>query len=424
MSYKLCVKNFQSIKDQEFTFKGFVAVTGPSNLGKSSLVRAVSSVLYNEWDKSFRRNGVEDPTEVEFAHKGYSIRQCKSERVNTYQLTTASGSLEFDKVGKEVPEEVQDLGFKTFVAGSDTLNLTVAGQMDPLFVVNYPSSVNTKILNSVFKISKLERASGFVQTDIKTLKREHKDTIKEHRSLQKELTSLKSKKDSLESLFKTSKTLSVKVKSLDSYHSTLKDFKPLKKAYDANSKLLSNRECAQGVLKSLRDLDIYTKYTSSSAELDSELGVIESLLEFKDLNISNIKRYQRGSLIVDQISNFHILGVEKSRLESYIASRFKDSLLEDFIVKYKDLLGYFSAVKVLKKVSDHNERVGEALSIAQYLKDYTAYVLSCRTFLVAQEGMEDLKKGLEDALEKMAYLTSCLKICKECGQPLKSGERL
>lgn len=421
MSYKLCVKNFQSIKDQEFTFKGFVAVTGPSNLGKSSLVRAVSSVLYNEWDKSFRRSGVAEPTEVAFTHKGYTIRQCKSGSVNTYQLTTPDGELDFDKVGRDVPEEVQDLGFKTFVAGSETLNLTVAGQMDPLFVVNYSSSVNTKILNRVFKISKLERASGFVQADIKTLKREHKDAIKEHRDLKKELTVLKSKQDSLDSLFKASKTLSVKVKSLDSYQRTLKDFKPLKKAYDANSKLLSNRECAQGVLKTLRDLDIYTKYTSSSAELNSKLDVIESSLEFNGLNISNIKRYQRGSLIVDQISNFHILGVEKSRLESYIAFRLKDSLLEDFVVKYKDLLGYFSAVKVLKKVRDRNERVGEALCVAQYLKNYTEYISSCRAFLVAQECMGALKKGLEEALEKTAYLTSCLKICKECGQPLKGS---
>ena len=61
---KIQVKNFQSIKKAEVEVKGLTVITGPNNIGKSALARAISGVFSNLKGNSFVRKG-ESHCEVE-----------------------------------------------------------------------------------------------------------------------------------------------------------------------------------------------------------------------------------------------------------------------------------------------------------------------------------------------------------------------
>lgn len=54
---KLEVKNFQSIEEALIDIEGFVVITGPSNRGKSALVRAIGALLFNEAGNESIQNG-------------------------------------------------------------------------------------------------------------------------------------------------------------------------------------------------------------------------------------------------------------------------------------------------------------------------------------------------------------------------------
>lgn len=41
---KVSIKNFQSVSDIEFEIHGFTCITGPTNIGKSAIIRAISSL--------------------------------------------------------------------------------------------------------------------------------------------------------------------------------------------------------------------------------------------------------------------------------------------------------------------------------------------------------------------------------------------
>jgi len=45
---KIRIKNFQSIEDLEIEVRGFTAITGKTNIGKSAIMRAISSAMLGD----------------------------------------------------------------------------------------------------------------------------------------------------------------------------------------------------------------------------------------------------------------------------------------------------------------------------------------------------------------------------------------
>jgi predicted ATPase len=48
VSLEVSVRNFQALENVDLVIKGFTVVTGASNTGKSSLIRAISFCLYGD----------------------------------------------------------------------------------------------------------------------------------------------------------------------------------------------------------------------------------------------------------------------------------------------------------------------------------------------------------------------------------------
>ena len=72
----LKLENFQGHKDSSLIIDGFTVLIGKSNGGKSSIRRAIGSVLFNDWDKSFVRNGTES-TKISLSDGTNTIVQTK-----------------------------------------------------------------------------------------------------------------------------------------------------------------------------------------------------------------------------------------------------------------------------------------------------------------------------------------------------------
>lgn len=68
------IKNFQSIKDKNFIYKGFTIIRGPNNSGKSATLRAVQSLIFNSFKtESYPRKNPSGPkltTEITFGFQG------------------------------------------------------------------------------------------------------------------------------------------------------------------------------------------------------------------------------------------------------------------------------------------------------------------------------------------------------------------
>lgn len=156
--YTLHIKNFQSIKEQTLDFTGFTVICGKSDLGKSAIRRAIETILFNDWQKSYSRVDTTS-TKIEFA-KDLDLRiSCvKSKSDNSFTINDKH----IAKINKEAP--TLPLAFRQ--------DLNISTQLEPMFMVAYKDTENTKILNSMFGIDKLETAQYLCGLDFKHAKQE------------------------------------------------------------------------------------------------------------------------------------------------------------------------------------------------------------------------------------------------------------
>ena len=102
MIERLELKNFQSHGDLELQFgEGITTITGPTDRGKSAIVRAIGAALLNHVNAGHIKDGT-DTTEISLVIDGATIRRVKGKSKNEYHLDDQ----EFKAFGKSVPTPI------------------------------------------------------------------------------------------------------------------------------------------------------------------------------------------------------------------------------------------------------------------------------------------------------------------------------
>ena len=431
--YEVKIKNFQSIKDQVLHLKGFVAITGKSNLGKSSLRRAITSALYNDWDKSYRREGTNQPTEVTFAKYNYpdniiyKVHMKKSDSHNDFTLTTQDGTQSFPKVGKTVPEQITNLGFKLLNLDDQSLNLTQSKQTDPLFIVSYKQSTQTKILNKIFNISKLETAAQLVQKDMRSSKIEFNRITEEYNKKNNELTELITQQETLN---KTKQTLDKLLTNLDLIYSYLDQLDREQTLQTNLSVTTSELNKTNKTLQKLISAQKIQTYFDTLNQIDS---YTQNLTELRE----NIKSHQTK---LDRLTKAQTLQSHITKLDSYLHTIQEEQTLQtklsnlnldkplytDFD-KNRKLLNYFLQIErydnFTKQLAALTERISKGGFLMAQIQDRSTAVAHCASFLdlIQDETKHQTlllnKQNEIQALQKeIQDLESKLDRCPTCGQ--------
>lgn len=228
MSLNLSIKNFQSIKETNLDLSGFTVITGSSNLGKSAIRRAFATVLYNDWDASYVRDGF-DGAEIELERDGNIVKVEKEYKKNTIKKNTFTvNGKSYDKMGRSnenLPDEYADFGWQPLKAQGDKYKLNIATQLEPLFMIGNSDTENTAILNNAFKMDAFERASAEAGREAKDIEKTIKVHEKDLSAKEEELKIVKGYLDRLESIKEVIEKLSTDYELIEQYIG-------LKRAYD------------------------------------------------------------------------------------------------------------------------------------------------------------------------------------------------
>src|SRR5690348_14801743 len=159
---KVVLENFQAFERGEFNLSPNLNIlVGISNVGKSSVARALSLVLFNQWDKSWCRFGAKFCRVTLAMSTGGEVVREKGEKINRYILRLPGQSEQlFESFGTNVPEQIQQaLKIHTVqIDTTDTLNLNLAGQMDSLFLLSQTGSYRAKVLGKLSGATYLDHA--------------------------------------------------------------------------------------------------------------------------------------------------------------------------------------------------------------------------------------------------------------------------
>jgi hypothetical protein len=159
---RIHIKNFQSIDDLELDVHGFTCLTGPSNIGKSAIIRATSSAILNNPVTNAVRKGAQFCT-VEIGSEGWAFRWEKNDKGINRVFIPPTAEKPLDKLGQTQVPEISKMGFSSIEVGDDEIQPWYAPQFQakgcgPLFLLDQSGPRVTDFLSEVSRLTQLQDA--------------------------------------------------------------------------------------------------------------------------------------------------------------------------------------------------------------------------------------------------------------------------
>lgn len=175
------IQNFQSIARVEFPIKGYTALVGRSNIGKSAIIRALTCALQGSNGTHFVRHNHQTCarklkgaakcscfSSVKVTHdNGDTVLWEKGDNVNQYTTTIGGETQVYSRVGRsgEPPPALE--GYAPIRVGDSKINLHVSSQHHPIFLLDLPGPTIAEVLGDVANVDNINTASKLVTKDRK-----------------------------------------------------------------------------------------------------------------------------------------------------------------------------------------------------------------------------------------------------------------
>lgn len=173
------LENFQCHARTLLTFSpGLNVIVGPSDQGKTAIIRALRWVLYNEPRGSdFVRVGAEHCRVTVTFDDGTRITREKGPRTNRYVIEKDGERREFNAVTPEVEREVRVAhGMMPLVLDEDReIKLHLGGQLEAPFLLEEPGTLRAKALSQIVGVHIIDAAIRDVLADEGRAAREEAD---------------------------------------------------------------------------------------------------------------------------------------------------------------------------------------------------------------------------------------------------------
>jgi len=192
MIKSLKLKNFQAHIDNTIEFSpGFNVIVGSTDSGKSSVIRALSFILFNSpWERNFvTTNQKNSMLDLEF--NDFGISRIKGEN-NIITLRRNGNQQKFENFGSDIPFEVlKETNIKEYQLEDKEINLHIANQLDPLFLLFESPSVRARLLNKLSGIDMVDAILSDLNNDKRNLSSERKKIDLELNQIQLDLQKYK-----------------------------------------------------------------------------------------------------------------------------------------------------------------------------------------------------------------------------------------
>ncbi len=195
--YYTKISNFQSIEKLELRFKGFTIIRGRSNIGKSAALRAIQSLLFNDFDiKDYPRKLRKTSSEVSVEF-GFHVSEDIGDD-NKIKLIYDKNRVIYQFDGKDyvgklaaidmIKEKVESIGFKYVELKTayknfkgnvkdQTERLAYTNQHDGMYLVGNKSSEIEKVFNFLFDTYNISIAIVRVKDDMTILNNDYTEIV-------------------------------------------------------------------------------------------------------------------------------------------------------------------------------------------------------------------------------------------------------
>lgn len=402
---KIEIVNFQSHKNTVIDdFGDFNVILGPTDSGKSAILRAIKWCLYNEPDGTeFIRQGESKASVTVHFDNQTAVSRSKGKRENRYELFKSDESvLILESFGSgPIKEVVEFHGMRevNFFGRSQSLN--ICDQLSlPFFLANSPIERATMI-GQLAKTDVVDRA-------IKNTAGEIRERKSEYKIYKEQLNEVSDKLTPYENLFMAESSLIQMQSTLNSIKEKVAKIEHIKNTHAQIIKAQSQIQRSESILRHKGEIDTAINGIESLITLNSKLGTLNRA---STVLVANIKRKEElewiiGKISINDIDNsiYEIESlIEKIRIKHNVTNlRTKIAAQSTKISKQKE------KVDLLKDISvEINEAIGSIEVYQTTLADYSRIAGKVTSI---RENLERKKRGetiIEDLKRKYdtAYKT-------------------
>ncbi|MGM0395545.1 MAG: AAA family ATPase [Bacillota bacterium] len=458
---KIILENFQSHKYSEVEFGPELnVIVGPSDSGKSSIIRALKWVMYNEpAGDFFIREGEKECTVTLILSDGTQLQRYRTRSKNGYRLIDNKGEeSRFEGIGSTVPQEVTDVtGIRKIQLDSDSTNaINLGEQLEGAFLLTEKSSTRANAIGRLVGVDIVDDALRDVLRDVRLLsqtRKQREDALQETIEKIDKYNYIDNLKEIHEKTFSIMEKVSKHQNQIEALDKLNRKFNALKYEISRTEKIINSLRSTEKlqnlfwvIESSISNYTRYTKYhdfitnnkyestnlniildslsdihKTSPMELSIELLIIrhDRLEKLRDQLNSNT----RDSTIIDQMTK-KLVHVEKT-FEHFESSKEKYNKLKEL---EKISIKYRSIISSNKKGAEYVERLNylvendkkfdiinnKANMLHELNKNYIKLETIARDINKTQESIISNQDFLNEILDNYRKLLQEIEKCPFC----------
>lgn len=253
----LILNNFQSHENTVLSFDpGFNIIVGSSDVGKSSIVRALKFILFDYWDKNYIRTNHQVTRVFIKFFDNIEITRIKGKNINELIIKDDKDIQKYSHFGLKLPKNIiNKLKNYDFIIDLDKrINLNIASQHDPLFLINESGFFKAKLIGNLAGIYLFDIAIQDLNSDLKRLNIEIIDIKNKIDELRQRLE----KYNILSELLQTQEELQNKFSKVIELENNIKNIEQLLNDINIYNREFENYKIRKNILKDI-DLNKITK---------------------------------------------------------------------------------------------------------------------------------------------------------------------
>lgn len=395
---KISVQNYQIIRNAVLEFKpGFTTIIGPSNNGKSSIIKALKAAIYTE----------SGTTPIRYGESSYIVGIQNSNHVVIFQKKENSSKYIVDgqtysKFGINTPEEVSNaLNIRELILNGNKVQLNFWNQMDKPFLLDKSAGELFKFIVDSGENDQLSNVLKSMVSDRQQINRDADIVQGSILSTENTLKELNNSKEKIEkNLYLADNIIDLKEK-----HEDYKNILSLINRFKSDdSEIESIRPKLQ------KDLNEFNRYNSLNYLSETSIKISTKIQEIlKDLAEVDDSLYISDTLLK--------INEEKSKIFKSIDIN-KNKNLRNLVEEYKIIH------QELENVSEANLKLQRAIP-SQIIIDTLDILIklvellkSVKSIIESIKNAKNKIKEIENEEKELDKIQSLIKVCPYCGQKI------
>ncbi len=409
---RIIIDNFQSHEHTEIEFgPGLNVIVGPSDYGKSAVVRALRWVFYNEpRGTSFIRAGARVCKVTIELSDGTLITRLRSTTGKNQYLLRRPGEEElvFEGFGNEVPAEIILASGvrKVFIDENNKVELNFGTQLEGPFLLAENGAVRAKVIGQLGGVHIIDLAQRSVNTDLRRLTEQEKRCLEELEQITEALTAY----DHLPGLEKKIEQVEVLLQRIEKNSQLIEELTSLKNEWEENKGALAKN---QQVLAALSHLDeAEAEYQKLKTNYDDYRSLVSLDMDIKQVNL----QFERCLQVINETAQVPVIDAHLQKIDP-LFQEWKD--LSQIEGELGNISRYLKAIvliaektKELGKVENNIEKAEKnwrTLAVYQEIRQELQekekeYRGAC---LAAERYQEEINQNLENFRQLLLKIGRC-----------------